>query len=72
MPPKKASKTQINNSLFREAPRHNTSLVPDVDAGRIISIPRTLVGDNLPRDTYVSTPFYFGGSNVRAYYKVDN
>ena len=62
--------TQI--SLPRETPRYNTSLVPDVDAGRIVRIPRTLVGQSVPADTYATKPFYFGGANIRSYYKVDN
>ena len=41
--------TQI--SLPRETPRYNTSLVPDVDAGRIVRIPRTLVGQSVPAQT---------------------
>ena len=63
-------KTQLPR--VHQQPQHNTNLVPDIDAGRISNIPRTLVGDKPPADVYATKPFYFGGSNVRSFYKVDN
>lgn len=70
--PKRHLKPATQFAMPRETAKHNTNLVPDVDAGRISNVPRYLVGDKPPADTYVSKPFYFGGSNVRAFYKVDN
>jgi hypothetical protein len=42
--------------------------VKDVDGGLVFQgfSPRTLT-DRLPRETYTSVPFRFGGSNVRTY-----
>ncbi len=44
--------------------------IPDVDMGRIPDNPATLNTPGvrqIPKSTYVSKPFYFGGSNVRFY-----
>jgi hypothetical protein len=43
--------------------------VKDVDGGLVWKgfDPRVLTG-RLPKDTYVSKPFLFGGSNIRTYY----
>lgn len=42
--------------------------VKDVDGGLVFQgfSPRTLT-DRLPKETYTSVPFRFGGSNVRTY-----
>jgi len=45
-------------------------VVPDVDAGSILSQPWTLRDTRqnyIPEDNYAERPFYFGGSNVWAY-----
>ena len=50
-------------------------VVPDVDAGSILSQPWTLLETKksiIPEDTYASRPFYFGGSNVWAYDQIAN
>lgn len=50
-------------------------VVPDIDAGSILSQPWTLLETNksiIPEDTYASRPFYFGGSNVWAYDQIAN
>jgi hypothetical protein len=42
--------------------------IPDVDMGRIPDNPATLNPAGvrqIPKSTYVSNPFYFGGSEVR-------
>lgn len=65
-------KTAITTQMFmpKEVPKYNTSLVPDIDAGRITNIPRELVGKKLPVDNYATNRFYFGGANIRLYTKV--
>ena len=68
MPSKKRVATLAG--LERAVPKFNTNLVPDIDAGRISNIPRSLVGEKQQTDKTATLPFYFGGSNVRAYYKV--
>ena len=42
--------------------------IPDIDMGRIPDNPATLNPPGvrqIPKSTYVSDPFYFGGSEVR-------
>lgn len=45
-------------------------VVPDVDAGSVLTQPYTLLGKKasiIPTDVYATRPFYFGGSNVFRY-----
>ena len=51
-------------------------IVPDVDGGGIITQPYAIRQTHpdkniIPEDVYATRPFYFGGSNVRFYKKVD-
>lgn len=48
--------------------RHHT--IPDIDRGVIPDNPANLNPKKIPKDTYATNPFRFGGDNIRFYRQV--